>query len=121
MLERLAANLLDNAVRYNSSGGSVIVSTGTDGDVSFITVTNTGPPVPESAVASLFEPFTRLDGRVANGNGVGLGLSIVSSVVHAHHGSLEAHALPDGGMRITARLPNPSVDTTEDHREEAYS
>jgi signal transduction histidine kinase len=108
LLERLAVNLLDNAVRYNVTGGSVRVVTGTGDGMSYITVTNTGPLVPKSAVASLFEPFTRLDGRVSNRHGVGLGLSIVTSVVNAHHGHLHAEALPNGGMTISARLPTPT-------------
>jgi signal transduction histidine kinase len=105
LLERLAANLLDNAVRYNVTGGTVSVVTRTDDGMSSITVTNTGPLVPESAVESLLEPFTRLDGRVGSGQGVGLGLSIVASVVDAHHGQLHAEALPSGGMTISARIP----------------
>ncbi len=109
LLERLAANLLDNAVRYNLTGGSVSVVTGIDSDSSYITVTNTGPFIPESLVASLFEPFTRLDGRVSNGQGVGLGLSIVASVVTAHHGALLAEALPEGGMKISVRLPKTTA------------
>jgi signal transduction histidine kinase len=111
LLERLAANLLDNAVRYNVTGGSIRVVTGTGDGMSYITVTNTGPLVPESAVESLFEPFTRLDGRVGNGQGVGLGLSIVASVVNAHYGHLQAEALPNGGMTISARLPKPTGAT----------
>jgi signal transduction histidine kinase len=111
LLERLAANLLDNAVRYNITGGSVRVVTGTGDGMSYITVTNTGSLVPESAVESLFEPFTRLDGRVGNRQGVGLGLSIVASVVNAHHGHLHAEALPNGGMTISARLPKPTGPT----------
>jgi signal transduction histidine kinase len=111
LLERLAANLLDNAVRYNVTGGSIRVVTGTGDGMSYITVTNTGPLVPESAVESVFEPFTRLDGRVGNGQGVGLGLSIVTSVVNAHHGHLHAEALPSGGMTISARLPKPTGAT----------
>jgi len=114
LLERLVANLLDNAVHYNLTGGSVIVVTGSDDDVSYITVTNTGPLVPESAVTSLFEPFTRLQGRVSNSRGAGLGLSIVTSVVNAHHGHLDAEALPDGGMKISARLPKTTVGTSTD-------
>jgi signal transduction histidine kinase len=113
LLERLAVNLLDNAVRYNVTGGSVRVVTGTGDGMSYITVTNTGPLVPESAVESLFEPFTRLDGRVGNGQGVGLGLSIVTSVVNAHHGHLHAEALPNGGMTISARLPKPTRATQD--------
>jgi len=109
LLERLVTNLLDNAVRYNVKGGSVTVATGTDNGSSYITVTNTGPLVPESALASLFEPFTRLNGRVSDGQGVGLGLSIVTSVVNAHHGHLDAVALPNGGLTISVRLQNGRV------------
>ena len=104
LVERLVANLVDNAVRYNVTAGSVQIETGTDDGHSYLSVTNTGPPVPGSKVASLFEPFTRLDQRVANGQGVGLGLSIVASVVAAHHGQLRADALPDGGLKITVRF-----------------
>ena len=112
LLDRLVANLLDNAVRYNLTGGSVSVATGTDNQTSYITVTNTGPLIPRSAVASLFEPFTRLDGRASNSQGVGLGLSIVTSVVNAHHGDLLAEALPNGGMNISVRLPKATVVTS---------
>jgi signal transduction histidine kinase len=59
LVERLVANLIDNAVRYNLPGGSVRVITGTNYDTPYVTVINTGPLVPESAVDSLFEPFTR--------------------------------------------------------------
>jgi signal transduction histidine kinase len=105
LVERLVANLVDNAVRYNTTGGSVHVETRTDHGQSYLSITNTGPHIPESKVASLFEAFTRLDQRVANGQGVGLGLSIVASVVAAHNGHLQAHALPNGGLTITVRLP----------------
>jgi signal transduction histidine kinase len=103
--ERLVANLVQNAVRYNVTGGSVKVETGTDDGHSYLSVTNTGPMVPESKVASLFEPFTRLDERVSNGEGVGLGLSIVASVVTAHNGHLQTDALPNGGLKMTVRFP----------------
>jgi signal transduction histidine kinase len=109
LVERLAANLVDNAVRYNMTGGSIHVQTGSDHGQSYLSVTNTGPVVPESKVASLFEPFARLDQRVNNGQGVGLGLSIVSSVVTAHSGHLEANALPNGGLKITVRFPTNST------------
>jgi signal transduction histidine kinase len=109
LLERLVANLVDNAVHYNRPGGSVTVLAGSDHDESYITVTNTGPTVPASLVDSLFEPFTRLDGRAGNGQGVGLGLSIVASVVKAHRGRLIATALPNGGMNISVRLPHSDV------------
>jgi signal transduction histidine kinase len=125
LVERLVSNLVDNAVRYNVSAGSVQVETGTDEGRSYISVTNTGPVVPEEKVASLFEPFTRLDQRVTNGKGVGIGLSIVASVVAAHHGHLHAHALPEGGLKITiwfaATTPWPLPDPGRSPGQVEYS
>jgi signal transduction histidine kinase len=115
LVERLVANLVDNAVRYNLIGGSVQVETGSEQGHSYLTVTNTGPLIPEEKVAYLFEPFARLDQRVANGQGVGLGLSIVASVVTAHEGEIDARALPDGGLKTTVRFATsiaPALDTT---------
>jgi len=63
LLERLAQNLLQNAVRYNTADGWVRVATGTDGDTVHLTVANTGPVVPTGEVPALFEPFRRLAGR----------------------------------------------------------
>jgi signal transduction histidine kinase len=105
LVERLVANLVDNAIRYNVEGGWVRVESGTDNGESYLSITNTGPLVPESKLAYLFEPFTRLGQRVTNDEGVGLGLSIVASVAAAHGGRLETVALPDGGLTITVRFP----------------
>ncbi|MGH9104946.1 MAG: ATP-binding protein, partial [Acidimicrobiales bacterium] len=107
LVDRLAANLVDNAVRYNVPGGSAQVETGIAHGHSYLLVANTGLMVPEAKLPSLFEPFTRLDQRVDNAGGVGLGLSIVASVVSAHGGQLQADALPNGGLRVTVRLPTP--------------
>ena len=115
LVERLVANLVDNAVRYNVTGGSVQVETGTDRGQSYLSVTNTGQLVPEPKLASLFEPFTRLGQRVTNGRGVGLGLSIVASVVTAHSGHLQADALPNGGLRITVRFSTTAPWPLPDH------
>jgi len=104
LVERLVANLVDNAIRYNFEGGSIQIDTGVDNGESSLSVTNSGPLVPETKLASLFEPFTRLGQRVTNDEGVGLGLSIVASVVAAHGGRLETTALPNGGLRITVRF-----------------
>jgi signal transduction histidine kinase len=113
----LVANLLDNAVRYNVAGGTVKVVTGTDNITSCITVTNTGPMVPPAAVASLLEPFRRMKGADSDTRGVGLGLSIVASVVTAHGGKLVLEALPDGGLSISVALgaPNEVRERTHSH------
>jgi len=104
LVERLAANLVDNAVRYNLPNGSVRIETGTKDGHAYLSVTNTGPVVPQTKLPSLFEAFTRLDERVNNGQGAGLGLCIVASVVSAHNGVLQADAPPDGGLKVTVRL-----------------
>jgi signal transduction histidine kinase len=104
LLERMVANLVDNAIRYNVEGGTLQVATATDGATSSVRVANSGRSIPEERVATLFEPFERLDGRT-NGDGLGLGLSIVQSVVRVHHGVIDAAAAPGGGLEITVRLP----------------
>jgi signal transduction histidine kinase len=104
LLERLAANLIDNAVRYNVPDGEVWVSTATDGDRALLTVANNGPVVTADAVAGLFEPFRRLRERTGDG-GFGLGLAIVASIAAAHGGEAAAAARPEGGLSVTVKLP----------------
>ena len=106
LLDRMVANLVENGVRHNQPGGWLEVATGTDGGRAFVQVANGGPAIPADQVDALFEPFHRLDGRVASPTrGAGLGLSIVRSVARAHSGHAHARALPDGGLEVTARLP----------------
>jgi signal transduction histidine kinase len=106
LLERLTANLLDNAVRYNVPGGAVRLTTSTVDGHSVLEVTNSGPTVPADAVDGLFEPFSRLRERTA-ADGFGLGLAIVASITQAHEGAIEAAANDGGGLRIAVRLPRP--------------
>jgi signal transduction histidine kinase len=94
LLERLIANLLDNAERYNIPGGTVSVSTTTDNGASLVRVVNTGLVVPPDQVDRLFLPFTRLDDRTRH-DGFGLGLALVSSIATVHNGTVHA----------TVRLP----------------
>jgi signal transduction histidine kinase len=104
LLERVVANLVENAVRHNVPGGWVEVETRLGGADARLRVENTGPVVPPSRVDELLEPFQRLS-RGAPGSGAGLGLSIVRSVVDAHGGKLEIAARPEGGLRVDVRLP----------------
>jgi signal transduction histidine kinase len=104
LLERLVANLVDNAIRYNTDDGSIRITTSSDGKRASVRVANDGRVIPENRVVRLFEPFERLDGRT-NADGVGLGLSIVQAVARAHHGVVEATAPPDGGLDVTVSLP----------------
>jgi signal transduction histidine kinase len=106
LLERLVANLVENAVRHNRRGGWVEVDTGRAGPVAVVRVANGGPPVPPDQVATLFEPFRRLEAdRTGSDRGAGLGLSIVRSVAAAHGGHATATALPGGGLEVSVELP----------------
>ena len=105
LLERLAANLVQNAVRHNVGGGWVEVATGG----ASLTVRNGGPPIPPEQVEGLFEPFRRLaPDRVDGGRGHGLGLSIVQAVATAHGGTVKAEALAGGGLSVTVDLQRSS-------------
>ncbi|MGW2400460.1 sensor histidine kinase [Kitasatospora sp. NPDC001664] len=108
LLERIALNLLQNGIRYNTPGGWVeITSAPAPGGGGELTVSNTGPVVPGYELEHIFEPFRRVKGadRTRSDKGVGLGLSIVRSVVRAHGGAIEATARPGGGLTIRVRIP----------------
>jgi signal transduction histidine kinase len=106
LIERLTANLLDNAVRHNIPGGTIQLSTGQHDGRAFISVANTGPLIPPIEIARLSRPFERLAAtRASNGNGHGLGLSIVAAIAEAHNATMAAHARPEGGLRIQVSFP----------------
>jgi signal transduction histidine kinase len=104
LLERLVTNLLDNAERYNIAGGTVTLSTTTHDGTAVLRVVNTGAVIPAEMVERLFQPFTRLDERTRH-DGFGLGLTLVSSSTSVHGGTIDATAIPTGGLDISIRLP----------------
>jgi signal transduction histidine kinase len=106
LVERLVANLLDNAVRYNLPGGRVEVATATDAERALLSITNTGPVVPPAQVDRLFEPFQRLGDRTFQSDGHhGLGLSIVRAIAAAHDATLTVSARPEGGLAVEVSFP----------------
>jgi len=115
LLERLVANLLDNAERYNVAGGTVEISTTVHDGTSVLRVVNTGPVVPADMVERLFLPFTRLDARIRH-DGFGLGLTLVSSIAAVHGGTVDAIAVPTGGLDISVRLPRRDDAFTTDRQ-----
>lgn len=104
LLDRLVANLVENAVRHNQRGGTVDITTSADHRGAAVRVVNSGRHLPEEAVARLTEPFERL-GRPADARGAGLGLSIVASVAEAHHGAVRLSAREGGGLDAEVLLP----------------
>jgi len=106
LLDRLAGNLIENAVRYNHLHGRLWVRTGTDAEHAWLVVGNTGFEVDQADVPGLFEPFRRGGRERTGARGSGLGLSIVRAVCDAHGGTVTAVAQqPDGGLEVTVRLP----------------
>jgi signal transduction histidine kinase len=113
LAERLVANLVDNAVRYNSAAGDIWVSTRTAAGTSHLTVANTGPHVSAADAERIFQPFQRLADRASH-DGFGLGLTIVSSIAAVHGGTAIARPRDDGGLSIIVTIPSaqsPSHDT----------
>ncbi|MEW2494276.1 HAMP domain-containing sensor histidine kinase [Streptomyces nodosus] len=107
LLERIALNLVQNAVRYNvPEDGWVEVATELQHGQAVLTVSNTGPVVPAYEIDNLFEPFTRLrTERTGSDKGVGLGLSIARSVARAHGGHITAQPREGGGLVMRVVLP----------------
>lgn len=107
LLERIALNLVQNAVRYNvPADGWVEVSTELMPGHALMVVTNTGPVVPAYEIDNLFEPFRRLrTERTGSDKGVGLGLSIARSVARAHGGRIIAEPREGGGLVMRVSLP----------------
>ncbi|MEE1665837.1 sensor histidine kinase [Streptomyces sp. NPDC003631] len=107
LLERIALNLVQNAVRYNiPKDGWVDVTTQLQHGQAVLVVANTGPMVPAYEIDNLFEPFTRLrTERTGSDKGVGLGLSIARSVARAHGGHITAQPREGGGLVMRVVLP----------------
>lgn len=105
LLERVAGNLLENAVRHNVDGGWIDVRTGGEPGWVTLRVSSSGSEVDPARVEELFESFRRGGVDRTAHSGTGLGLSIVRAVVRAHHGNVEAEAVPGGGLVVTVRLP----------------
>jgi signal transduction histidine kinase len=105
-LETLVRNLIDNAIRHNTPGGQVEVSTQRRAGHPVLTVINTGPVVPASEIERLPQPFQRAAiGRTAQSDGSGLGLSIVLAVATAHNANLTLDPQQEGGLRIEVSFP----------------
>jgi len=110
LLDRLAGNLIENAIRYNHLMGKLWLRTSSADGQARLIVGNTGYEVEPSDVPGLFEPFRRGGWERTGSRGSGLGLSIVRAVCDAHGGTVSAVAQPGGGLEVTVSLP--AADTT---------
>jgi signal transduction histidine kinase len=105
LLDQMIWNLVDNAVRHNEPAGWIRLRTGTGDATVHFQIANSGPLVPDDSVASLFEPFRRMEGRTGSRDGIGLGLSIVQSVATVHGATVSASSQPAGGLDISVVIP----------------
>ncbi|WP_278263826.1 sensor histidine kinase KdpD [Nocardia sp. AG03] len=111
LLERVLANLIDNALRHSGPTTPVRVTAEQHGAGVSIAVVDRGPGVPAGTEEQLFEPFQRL-GDHDNTTGVGLGLSVVRGFVEAMGGTVHAEPTPGGGLTMLVDLPSePSART----------
>jgi signal transduction histidine kinase len=109
LLDRLVANLISNAIRYNIAGGQIELATRTRSQRAVLSVTNTGPPVPSNQLARLFQPFQRLESKPRSlHDGAGLGLAIVAAIAATHNALVHAQARLHGGLEVEISFPAPN-------------
>jgi signal transduction histidine kinase len=101
LVELLVSNLIDNALRHNTTAGRIQVSAISAAGRATITISNTGPTITPSEMDRLFRPFQQAGSqRVGHTDGHGLGLAIVQAIARAHHAKITAHPRPQGGLDI---------------------
>ncbi len=102
-LKRAVVNLIENALKYG--GVARIAVSETAGNVG-IAIDDDGPGIPDDEIANVFSPFYRIEkSRSSSTGGIGLGLSIARTIVHAHGGEIRLENRPEGGLRATVELP----------------
>ncbi|MGH3166303.1 MAG: sensor histidine kinase [Trebonia sp.] len=110
LTESLVANLVDNALRYNTPGGWAEIATATRDGHAVVSVRNTGPSIPPQEVEGLFRPFQRLAAhRSQASGGHGLGLAIVRAIADAHRATITARAREDGGLDIEVKFGRENI------------
>jgi signal transduction histidine kinase len=99
-------NLLDNAIKYTSKGGNIVLKVGRHDGKAVLEVADSGIGIPPGALPRVFERFFRVDNaRSREEGGAGLGLSIVKSICTAHQGNVTASSEPGRGSRFRVELP----------------
>ncbi len=104
LLERVLANVVENAVRYSPPDQPVVIRAGAVNDQVEVRVVDRGPGVPRGQRERIFEPFQRV-GDAPGGTGVGLGLAVARGFATAMGGTLEAEDTPGGGLTMVLTLP----------------
>jgi len=109
-LQRMLANLIDNALNYTPSSGTVTVSVRGDEKLGIIAVKDTGVGISPDELPHIFRRFYRCD-RSRSRPGTGLGLTLVEAIVQAHRGQIAVTSTPNVGTTFTVTLPSASAAT----------
>lgn len=105
-IKQVVINLINNGIKYNRPGGKVDVSASTDEHGFILSVSDTGPGIPQESMPNLFTRFYRVPGLEKVSLGTGLGLSICKRIVEAHHGRIEVQSVVGSGSTFTVILPH---------------
>jgi signal transduction histidine kinase len=112
LIERLVANLIDNAISHNTAGGWVTATSTVEDGHAVLRVCNSGPMIAPEELEQLTRPFHRLGtARTGHGDdrGHGLGLSIIAAIAAAHDATLSFQPQPAGGLQVEVRFPAPGA------------
>lgn len=105
LLERVIANLLDNAMKYTPDHGRVTILGEPSEQEVVLSVGDTGPGIPSEQIPELFDQFFKRRPRTDGIPSTGLGLGLCRWIVETHHGHLDVTSVPGQGAAFTVRLP----------------
>ena len=111
-VRQVLSNLCDNAVKVTPPGGHVRLSATVDDEGAHFAVTDSGPGLPEAALARIFDQYWQAE-QDRSASGVGLGLSIARWLVELHGGTIRATNAPHGGLTVGFTVPCTEVPCTE--------
>jgi signal transduction histidine kinase len=103
-MRQVFANLLDNAIKYTNAGGKVTVQARRDGPNLVVKFRDTGMGIPTVEQGRIWDRLYRGD-KSRSQRGLGLGLSLVKAIVHAHHGRVDVASQPEQGSEFTVLIP----------------
>ncbi len=115
-LEQLFLNLLENAIRYTPSGGSISASIVREGRTAVVAIKDTGIGISKEHIPHLFERFYRVDkARSRAEGGAGLGLAICRHIAQVHNGKIEVESQVDKGSTFSVSLPLAESSSSDNH------
>lgn len=120
MIDQVLTNLIENALRYTPAGSPIEIEAEALATEVRLTVADRGPGIPKSDLEHIFEKFYRVEGRVRESSGTGIGLSVCRGLIEAHGGHIWAANRQGGGLAFCLTLPFHLPSYPLKHREESH-